>query len=104
MTAPNETWQVIPGTEETPDREEHRRYNGILSLYVGRAGKRGPGGTYRPGFDHRWTIWAYGTLLGEGFTDAIGAARGACEQEADRVEYRIRDAIKTMDVRHKGVE
>lgn len=96
MAGPNETWQTIPGSTE-----QHRIYNGILSLYVGAAGKLGPRGQYRPGFDHKWSIWMFGSLLGEGFTDDERAARVAAEQEADRVEYRIRDAVKLLDIRRR---
>jgi hypothetical protein len=96
MSAPNESWQTIPGSIE-----QHCLFNGILSCYVGAAGKLGPGGTYRPGFDHRWSIWMFGALLGEGFTDSESSARSACEQEADRVEWKIRDAVKGMDIRRR---
>ncbi len=90
-------WYVIPGAEEVT-----RIHDGLLALYVGAAGKRGPRGAYRPGFDWRWSIWHAGTLLGEGFTDCPRAARSAADQEAERVTYRIRDAVKRMDIRAGG--
>lgn len=91
--ARTDEWHLIPGTDEN-----HRVTDGQLSLYVGPSGKRGPRGVYREGFDHRWTIWAHGSLLGEGFTDSLSSAKSACVQEAERVAYRIKEAVKALAI------
>lgn len=91
-----DVWTEIPGS---PEWLRVTRDLG-LAIYISPAGTRGPGGKYRPGFDHRWTIWFSGTLLGEGFTDDHYAARSAALTEADRVDFRIREAIRAMDIRN----
>lgn len=53
-----------------------------------------------PGFGFRWTIWSRGTLLAEGFTDSESSAKSAAEQEVDRVEDRIRTAVRALDIRN----
>ena len=105
MALATDIWQEIPGSADTgmgPMSEWLRVTRDLgLACYISPAGKRGPGGKYRPGFDHRWTIWFSGTLLAEGFTDDHFAARSACMQEVDRVDFRIREAIRAMDIRRQ---
>jgi hypothetical protein len=98
-------WRMAPTYPETPEDftpagNWRRVTDANLVIYIQNAGERGPRGHYRAGFDFRWTIWFHGTLLGEGFTDNHYAARSAAMQEVDRVEYRIREAIRAMDIRN----
>lgn len=95
MALETDVWKEIPGS---PEWLRVTRDLG-LACYISPAGNRGPRGIYRPGFDHRWTIWFSGTLLAEGFTDDHFAARSACMAELDRVDFRIREAIRAMDCR-----
>jgi hypothetical protein len=88
---------VIPQSDEVT-----RYHESVLALFVGPAGRRGPRGVYRDGFDWRWAIWFSGALIAEGFTDDPRAARSAADQEADRCWYRIVDAVKAMDLRNLG--
>lgn len=89
-------WQVIPGSVEW-----HRCHDGILSLYVGPRGKANQLCAQFPEhFVHRWTIWFFGTLLGEGACETPQAAMGKAEQEGDRVLQRIRDHVRTIDIRN----
>jgi hypothetical protein len=91
-------WEQIPGSPEW-----HRRHDGILSLYVGPRGAANKEcAMFPPEFTCRWTIWFFGALLGEGATPTPASAMSAAEQEADRVQFKIRERVKAMDIRNPG--
>lgn len=100
QAGPTKDWQRIPGSDEAT------RHEGICAMYVTRMADHMPssaGLMARPYWmNFRWAVWSHGTLLGEGYAEYEREALRAADQEYDRVAYRIRDAIKAMDIRGQG--